>query len=237
MLRASVTNHSGFTLLEMILATAIFAMLGLASHSVLTSVIDGNQVSKDKLEALQKVQFAFQIMERDFMQASTRRARIDGEAPSEQLMAGGQFIMESSDDAVGFTRDGWRNPKLFLPRSELQFVGYRLFEGQLQRLFYIFVDPVTGSEPKYQPLLDDVEAFKVKYFVDKKWQDAWQKNSLPEAVSLEIKTKELGDITRLFLLPQHANVATSSGIGGIGSSPQSGSRNSNNQQQNSGDGQ
>ncbi|WP_199610505.1 type II secretion system minor pseudopilin GspJ [Flocculibacter collagenilyticus] len=199
-------NVKGFTLLEMIMATAIFALLGLASYSVLDSVLQGNTVSKEKISALQKAQFSFQIMEKDFQQASIRHIRIDGEAAAKTVMIGDEFMLESTADGVAFTRDGWRNPLLMMPRSELQSVAYRLYEGKLERLFHIFVDPVAGTEPKIQPLFEDVEAFEVEYFNQGKWAEKWQNEFLPEAVKVTIKTKELGEIVRIFLLPDQVEL-------------------------------
>ena len=91
-------------------------------------------------------------------------------------------LIQSSDDsfaseeqAIAFVRQGWTNPGLLLPRSDMQAVAYRLTEETLERLHYNFVDSVVGQEPKVRPLIRDVTEISFEYFDGTKWQEAWNK--------------------------------------------------------------
>lgn len=112
----------GFTLIEMILAVAIFALISMASFQILSTVTESNSHSEEVIADLHGVERAFFWIERDFLQATKRKVRVDGEAPTDNVFVGGDLIMESQDGAVAFTHDGWRNPGMVLPRSEILYL-------------------------------------------------------------------------------------------------------------------
>jgi|JI7StandDraft_1071085.scaffolds.fasta_scaffold06825_4 general secretion pathway protein J len=156
-------RNRGFTLLELMLAMAIFAIVGFASSALLDAVMRGDEASQQAQQRLQKLQQSFMLMDRDFWQITPRQIRVNGEAPGKAVLAGGKNWIESDDDGVTLTHAGWSNPGAVLPRSEVQLVGYRVQEKQLQRLYYIYPDAVTGTEPRVQVLMDKVEGLKIRY--------------------------------------------------------------------------
>jgi general secretion pathway protein J len=208
MSKTSYTRYSvqGFTLLEILIAMAIFTLIGLASTSVLTSVIDSDELSTERFEKLEGLQRAMLTLERDILQATPRAVRINGEI-NPQVMVGGADLFESEADGLGFVHGGWHNPQFMLPRSTLQAVGYRLQEGQLQRLYGNYLDNVIGYEPKIRILLKDVEDFRVYFLAadeeetrEGAWQESYAESVLPRAVAIEISSKDFGFIRREFLL-------------------------------------
>ena len=114
----------GFTLIEILIAMAIFTLIGLASTGLLTTVIDSNDISEERFAKLQLLQRAMITIERDLQQAVPRAARVNGEK-QDVVMSGGETD-DSDDDGIGFVRGGWHNPQLMLPRSTLQFFAYIL---------------------------------------------------------------------------------------------------------------
>lgn len=197
----------GFTLLEILIAMAIFTMIGLASYSVLTTTTDSNSISKQRIAKLEALQRAMLYMERDILQAVPRAVRIEGDG-SGKVISGGRDQIESEADGLALVRTGWQNPLLMLPRSTLQAVGYRLQEGQLQRLYTLRPDNVIGAEPKVVVLLEDVQDFRVQFLVNSNdnnsrnldWQDDYIGSVLPRAIAVEIDSLDFGLIRREFLL-------------------------------------
>ncbi|MBN7819166.1 type II secretion system minor pseudopilin GspJ [Bowmanella yangjiangensis] len=197
----------GFTLLEILIAMAIFTMIGLASYSVLTTTTDSNSISKQRIAKLEALQRAMLYMERDILQAVPRAVRIEGDS-SGKVISGGRDQIQSEADGLAFVRTGWQNPLLMLPRSTLQAVGYRLQEGQLQRLYTLRPDNVIGAEPKVVVLLEDVQDFRVQFLVNSNdnnsrnldWQDDYIGSVLPRAIAVEIDSLDFGLIRREFLL-------------------------------------
>lgn len=199
-------NNRGFTFIEMLLAVAIFALVGLASVAVLDSVTRSDAASRAATLRLQQLQRAMMLIERDFWQISQRKIRVNGEAPVAQTLAGAVNWIESDDDGITFSHAGWTNPGMVLARSEVQLVGYRLKERQLQRLYYLYPDAVTGTEPNIQPLLDDIDELKFRYLVkedgQEQWKEFWDQANWPLAVRMTLKSPEFGVIERVFGLPQ-----------------------------------
>ncbi len=194
-------RNRGFTFLEMILAMALFAIVGLSSAAILTTVTGSDTASQQAMQRLQQIQRAMLMLERDFMQISARYVRIEGDPPRSERLWGERYFLASEEHGVSFTHQGWRNPAMLLPRSELQAVAYRVSEGQLQRLFTLYVDAVNNTEPQQQLLLDKVEAFEVSYLIEDKWEERWQHQFLPEAVKVRIKLQDVGEVERIFVLP------------------------------------
>ena len=199
----------GFTLIEILIAMAIFTLIGLASTGLLTTVIDSNDISEERFAKLQLLQRAMITIERDLQQAVPRAARVNGEK-QDVVMAGGE-VDNSDDDGIGFVRGGWHNPQLMLPRSTLQYVAYRLNENRLERLYSNYVDNVIGYEPKVRVLLEDIESLNIEFIAtssnesldedeDLSWNESYKGTALPRAVAIEFVSKDFGKIRREFTL-------------------------------------
>ena len=193
--------HDGFTLLEVLIAIAIFSIISLSSFTIFDSVLKGDATAKLRSERQNELQRAFLIIERDITQIARRSIRLDGEAPLERLIQSASDSFASEEQAIAFVRHGWTNPGLLLPRSDMQVVAYRLTEETMHRLHFNFVDSVVGEEPKIRPLISDVTELSFEYYDGKKWQETWSNNSLPLAIAIEIETKDYGLIRRQFLVP------------------------------------
>ena len=198
-------RSAGFTLLEVLLALVILAGLSLSAYQVLQGVMQNDAQTRIKVERLATLQRVFTMLERDFSQAVPRASRINGEA-NKAVFQAARFQMESDDWSVSFIRNGWFNPGAQLPRSNLQKVGYRLRENKLERLSYLYVDPVVGTEPMVTPLLDGVKSFKLRFYANGLWATEWSNTAqLPRAIELELELTDYGVLRRLFLLTQVAS--------------------------------
>lgn len=196
----SSCNDKGFTLLEVLIAIAIFSLISLSSFSIFDTVLSGDEIAKQRSERHNELQRAFLIIERDITQIARRSVRLNGEAPLESFLqtSGDSFV--SDEQALAFVRHGWTNPGLLLPRSDMQTVAYRIVDETLERLHFNFVDAVVGEEPKVRLLMSDVSELAFEYYDGKKWQKIWSENFLPLAIAIEVNTKDYGIIRRQFLV-------------------------------------
>jgi len=190
----------GFTLLEVLIAVAIFSVVSLASFTIFDTVLRGDENSKIRSDRQNELQRAFLLIERDFTQIAKRNMRVNGEAPSDSFLQTADDSFLADEQAIAFVRNGWTNPGLLLPRSDMQSVAYRLEEDTLQRLHYNFVDAVVGQEPKIRPLISQVASLAFEFYDGKKWQKKWSGNTLPQAIAIEIETLDYGLIRRQFLV-------------------------------------
>lgn len=138
----------GFTLLEMLVVFAVFAIMGVMASQIVSRVLDNQQRLNERGTRLAEVQRAMQVMQRDVMQLSSRSIRDQLGDPGEALLIGADGLME-------FTRAGWRNP-MALRRAHLQRVGYVMQDGDLYRAYWPVLDRTPDSEPNLQRLLSDV---------------------------------------------------------------------------------
>ena len=196
----SLKHQAAFTLLEVLLALVIFASLSLGAYQVLQGVITSDALTKVKGARLADLQRVFTLLERDFSQMVPRPMRINGEA-SKVVIQAARFQMESDDWSIAFVRAGWFNPGAQLPRSQLQQVGYRLREGQLERISFLYVDPVVGTPPNVTPLLDKVKGFTLRFYSGGSWVNEWSSTTqLPKAIEVTLDLEDYGQIRRLFLV-------------------------------------
>ncbi|MFC3912599.1 type II secretion system minor pseudopilin GspJ [Pseudaeromonas sharmana] len=203
----SPARMRGFTLIEVLVALLIFASLSLGAYQLLTAVLHNDEMAREKVAQLGELQRVFGMMERDFSQMIARPTRVNGEASSAVIQTG-QFQMQSDDWSILFVRGGWFNPGAQLPRSQLQKVGYRLREEKLERLSYVYLDPVVGTEPTATVLLDGVKSFRLRFFHNGQWASAWNSTSqLPKAVEVELELTHYGKIRRLFLIASESTTS------------------------------
>jgi general secretion pathway protein J len=200
-LLSAASRSRGFTLLEVLVAISIFALLSLTAYQVLQGVLRSGEISKEHSESLTKLQRAMLIIEQDFTQIVARASR-DGGGEEEKLrvITAANSLFGSEDQGIEFNRLGWQNPLNLLPRSNVLRVRYRLQEGQLQRLYFLYPDRVTGQEPEVQVVLDDIEKLSFRFWNDG-WQSKWESDTkLPTGIEISFTSKQYSEIRRAFLI-------------------------------------
>lgn len=163
-------HHRGFTLLETLVAVAIFAVLGGAAYQVLDATLQSDErlaMRSDELRALNR---ALLQIQRDVEQLAERGERTSaGIRPYLEVSATAQLPLQ-------FTRGGRANP-LALPRSSLQRVAYavnrhpdsedpdsphyRSDQTYLLRYVWPVLDDGRPESALVQVLLADVESMAV----------------------------------------------------------------------------
>ena len=196
-------HQKGFTLLEIVVAVGVFAVLTALAYGGLNQVLRQSEQTRAISQELQNLQFAFALLQQDFNQMLPREIRdaYGNRQPALTTSLDESFLLE-------FTRHGWANPAE-MPRSSLQRVSYILDEGQLQRRYWTDLDRAPASEPVTMPLLQDVESVELRFLdTQKNWQDNWPPTvtatgkplPLPLAIEITLETKRWGKVRRLFSL-------------------------------------
>ncbi|WP_163932246.1 type II secretion system minor pseudopilin GspJ [Paraferrimonas sp. SM1919] len=197
---AITTKQQGFTLIEVIIAIAILAMIGLATNSVLSTVVNNNDKSKAFEVRLKGWQQGMSVIERDLGQMVARTFRGEEEHGTQVFMHGTGMLDSDSQELI-FHRLGWSNGDGMLPRGSLQSVAYRVRENKLERLHYIYPEAVTGVEPFVTVLLEGVLEVNYAFFLDGSWQNKTDMLNLPQGVAIEIEFENNHKLLRKFLLP------------------------------------
>lgn len=198
-------SQRGFTLLELLIAIAIFALLGLATYRMLDSVLSADAVTREHERQLRELTRAISAFERDLRQVALRPIRDGFGDPQPALHS------DLADATVlELTRAGWRNP-LGQPRAELQRVRWQLSGEQWQRRYWRVLDRAQDSQPQVQQALEGVTSLSLRYLdKDGQWQPDWPPSSvsgdalltgLPRAVELRLQHRRYGELRRLIRLP------------------------------------
>lgn len=193
-----MSTSKGFTLLELLLALAIFALLAAMAYGGLSTLLDTQSAAQREAERLAAVQLAFLHLERDTGQYLARGIR-DAFGDSRPGLSG-------EVTSVEFTRAGWDNP-LQQPRSTLQRVRYEWREGTLYRIYWRVLDRARDSGEIRVPLLTRVENLHLRY-LDKtrEWHDRWpplnrDEMGGPRALQVNLEMPGWGRLVRLLELP------------------------------------
>ena len=195
------SRQSAFTLIEILVALFIFALIALISGQLLSRTINAQEQLQDRGDRLAQVNRAMQILQRDILQLTHRSIRsadgLDELAP----------LIVNTDGYIELTRVGWRNP-LQHRRSEMQRISYRLDDEKLVRGYWHTLDRGYDAEPAWQTLLEDVAG--VEFYVlfsqneeRKIWPPQGQlaQPAIPTAIILRIELVPFGVIERIWQVP------------------------------------
>jgi general secretion pathway protein J len=199
---APVPFQRGFTLLEVLVAIAIFAFVGVMAMSGYTQLQKQTEYQQTRLARIAEVQRAMQTIVQDFTQLEPRAIREPiGDQRLPALLA-----LDGPEYKVEFTRAGWSNTA-GLARPTLQRVGYRLDQEGLWRDYWRVLDRTQTSEPVRYKLLTGVRSVAFRYFTpSQEWIDRWpqpggnpleQQRLRPLAVEVTIDLEDWGQIRRV----------------------------------------
>jgi general secretion pathway protein J len=198
--------RGAFTLLELLVALSIFALLSVMAYAGLSIVLTANQVLETNMERLSEVQRSVTLLSRDIRQTVNRGIR-DTFGDVKQPLIGASEFDTLGTPAIELTRTGYANP-LGTKRSFLQRVSYRVEEEILYRNSWRVLDQAQDTEADALAICDDVEALKLRYLDnDNNWHEQWppidpeyQGPVLPMAVEVSLTLTDWGKVVRLLPL-------------------------------------
>lgn len=198
--RSSRGSVKGFTLIEVMVAIAVFATLSFSAYQVVNQVQRSNELSLEKSERIKQLQRSLVFLDNDFRQIVARPFRTNGEKVSDKLLSSDEYLLDSESQGILFVRLGWKNPQQAFPRGEITKVGYRLVENTIERLWWRYPDTPVGQKPVVTPLIDGVDELKFEFYDGTKWLKIWDvKNQLPKATKVILTFKDYGDVERIYL--------------------------------------
>jgi general secretion pathway protein J len=193
----------GFTLLEVLVAMAIFAIVGVMAFTGYTQLQKQSEYQQSRLDRVHEVQRAVQTLSQDLMQIEPRPIREPiGEQHVPAVVAG-----DSVDYKIEFSRAGWMNTA-GLPRSTIERVAYRIDQDGLWRDHWRVLDRTQTSEPVRTLLLKGVRSVTFRFMnPSRQWVTRWpqlqgvatpdQERARPAAVEVKLELEDWGEITRI----------------------------------------
>lgn len=213
---------NGFTLVELLVALFITAILFAMGYGALSQALNSRRQVEEQSARLTALQQTLRVLEQDIELMQPRPVRdLLGNGYQNPLVvnqnalgAGVATVADSSAAQQGLallslTRGGWANPA-GLPRSELQRVSYLLRDGKLIRQHLPVLDTTAATAVEERELLDQVEALSFR-FMDEglAWYPTWptpamqglpqqaQLRARPVAVEITLKLKDYGVLVRI----------------------------------------
>jgi general secretion pathway protein J len=201
--------HSrGFTLLEVLVAMAIFAFVGALALGGYTQLQKQSEYAMQRLDRTTDVQRAVQVLTQDLMQLEPRPIREPvGDSWMPALLG-----TDAAEYRIQFTRAGWSNTA-GLPRPTLQRVGYRVDQDGLWRDHWLVLDRTLATQPVRRRLLDEVRNVRFRYMTPSRdWVERWPSGGdtgggqaadpgrlrqRPIAVEVVLELEDWGEIRRV----------------------------------------
>jgi general secretion pathway protein J len=194
-------RQRGFTLLELLVAMAVFAVIGAMALGGLNAVVDQGEIAGGQMARLAELQRAMRVLTADLGGIQPRFVRDElGTAGELPLVSDGrgEFLLR-------LTRGGWSNPSRAPYRGTLQRLQYRLQDDVLVREYWAVTDRVLGEKPRQEELLTGVERLEFSYLDQgTEWVTQWPPPSRaapgngerPRAIRLKLTLEDFGVIER-----------------------------------------
>ena len=203
------TRQRGFTLLELLVAMFIAAMMFAIGYGAINQAMKNQDALKEQQDRMKEILTCMRMMEQDFVQLEPRPIRQpigDGYLPA---------LLGQSDPTaqpiVQLSRGGWNNPT-GVQRPGLQRVAYYFEKNTLRREYFTVMDPVQQSTTVKRDLLTKVKSVTFRYMdVARVWQTQWPPTSVagamaqlstlrirPIAVEVTLDTEDWGKLVRIF---------------------------------------
>jgi general secretion pathway protein J len=191
------TARSGFTLIEVMIALLIFALLAAAGVLVLSQSIDNRFVVKAATDRTAELQRLRASLSADLGQAAPRRVRAANGQPAFSTILAAEA---PGDPLLVLVRAGWGNPD-GRPRASLQRVEYRLVENRLERRVYPYLDGARPGPP--QVLYQGVSAPTLAFISEGAEAPRFipsPDRPLPDAIRLDLTLEGYGPVRQLFVV-------------------------------------
>jgi len=196
----------GFTLVEILVATVILAVMGVMSYRAVSEARVAAEYANGHMDRLREVQRAMNLLATDFRTLAPRPVR-------ERIGDGYLASLLRDPNAVSLvelSHAGWSNGA-GTPRGTVQRVAYRLEERVLVRDHWNVTDPTLANPPVERRLLAQVERIEIRYLnAGREWVTQWPPlggpgdtgyRARPLAVEIAVVLGDYGEIKRLIEVP------------------------------------
>lgn len=175
-------HQHGFTLLEMLLALAIFSLISLAGYQILQGSLRVQKQSQQHNKQLSELSRIFSLLEQDITHALIQQSDILSKAPG--------FTVQHGNVVMQLTRRSLLNVQTNV-RTSLQKIRWSHTSGTLMRI---------RLEDGASLLFSGVQNVGLRFFFNGQWQTRWEHvYSLPQAIEITIQTQTYGPVSRIFL--------------------------------------
>ena len=207
--RVSCKAKTGFTLVEVLVAIVIMALIAVVTGQIFHSATRSSESTEAALKRLAAVDRIWVLLENDVRNAIPQTVLPIYGDPIPAV-----FVEESDDYWLTIMRAGLANP-LHQPRTEIVRVGYRLEDGAVWRDTWYDPRKTDQEDTLQRKIMEGVEDLIIRVLPPPPtasslaagpWYMRWPNPNagavspatLPLAIEITIEHEEFGEIKRLF---------------------------------------
>ena len=197
-------KYIGFTLLEVMVALAVFAILSTITASAMYQAFDTRARVNVQANQLNEIQLALTLIARDTEQMIERGTIGDEMRMFPPFVGQGAYLE--------FTRGGFVNPNGIERRSTLQRIAYKCADNKLVRRSWDALDTTNRNHYLDKTILGHLDKCKFSYLANNRqilpeWreyavQQNQKKETLPIAIQVTLTVHDLGNMSLLFAVPE-----------------------------------
>jgi general secretion pathway protein J len=202
-------RQHGFTLIEILMALMIFAIIATLVSGALRTIIQAHTRNDLVAQQLQDLQMVLTLMQSDIQQM-TDRPILDS---SGHILPSFIANTASNTNSLEFTRSGFLNPLAAERRSTLQRVAYHLDGSNLVRETWEVLDRANTTQSAKNTLLTGVKSLKFRFVgIQNQFYDNWPTPTppsppltpaippliLPRGVEAIVTLDKWGTLSRVF---------------------------------------
>lgn len=210
MKKARRLDGRGFTLLELLVALSIFAIMTAMAYSGLNSALTAETKLDDAKIRIKNIAFFFNYFDRQ-LKSFAKKTMQKGTAKIPAMFSGDltQYAQEGEKkEETAEEKDKAPEPLIVficmgssLEGGMVKRVGYRINKKKVELMMWPGIDIEKESKPESHLILDNVEKFAIKYLnKDKAWQSSWGDVDPPRAVQVILQVAGEGEMNRIFSL-------------------------------------
>jgi general secretion pathway protein J len=191
-------RRSGFTLIEVMIALAILALVAVLGYRALASLTDSEVRLTAEAKHWRDLDAFFARLEADMRESLPREVRIGGGAEAAWI---GEVDRTGNAD-LRFSRAG---PEFAIEAGSAgQRIGYRMRDGAVEVLYWPRLDQPSSVPPRPYVLADGIAEFHVSYLDGRgAWRTQWPapgEAAVPRAVKVALTLADGGTIERWLAL-------------------------------------
>ncbi|MBK5071534.1 type II secretion system minor pseudopilin GspJ [Budviciaceae bacterium CWB-B4] len=182
-------RQQGFTMMEVIIALVIFAMISMMAWQILNGSMSNSAVSDAQSARFNQLQMTYSRLERDFSQAMPR-AQV-GSSAAFQLRDG--ILVLTTQDSVA----SLGNPQ----SADLIRVSWWLKDNQVYRGIASVLDGASPADWTRIPMIDRVKKMDWRFF-NTNWQPQWEEaEMIPKGIELTLTLEDDTEWRWVFMTP------------------------------------
>lgn len=191
-------KQQGFTLLELLVAVAILAIMFGMAYRGLDALLEARERVATENQKWRAVELFFARIDQD-LQAIVDRPIRDVSGLKAPALIMDNTLSDANSAQLEFTRMG-----LGSAQGNTQRVGYRVKNQKLELLIWPVLDRAPRTEPEVTEIIPEISGFELRALdANGAWQTQWRTGDstlLPRAIEVQLELPTRVRVQRIFAL-------------------------------------